>query len=277
MNVNMMVLPALLGGGVLFAAGYWIARRTKSPSFRAVLVAGSFLLAIPALLMVFYYTHLFDHVAVYYEFRSWIGAELSAAGIGLFAGVATGLIRWQRRLAKVIAATVAVCVMSGIIILPHIKPILAPAKFSEMKDQWDGEICRQSTYHTCGPASIATVLHHFGIKATEIELAKECHTYISGTENWYLARAMRRRGLKVSFQFQKPVATIPVPCIAGIMNAGYGHFITILEDRGDSYLVGDPMLPALIVPKDMITKRFEFTGFFMPVSASDVHDASNTF
>ena len=61
------------------------------------------------------------------------------------------------------------------------------------------------------------MLRLYGIDATEREVALECYTYVSGTENWYLARALRKRGLKVVFIFaDPPFQALPIPSIAGI-------------------------------------------------------------
>jgi hypothetical protein len=87
-----------------------------------------------------------------------------------------------------------------------------------------------------------------------------------------LARALRRRGLNVEFAFTgTPVECVPVPSIAGItMGMGEaGHFITILSETEDRYVVGDPLNGRSEHVKNEILDAFSFTGFFMHVTRGD--------
>ncbi|MND07919.1 hypothetical protein D3C83_302190 [compost metagenome] len=46
---------------------------------------------------------------------------------------------------------------------------------------------------------------------------------------------------------------------------GVGHFIAILGETPDAYVIGEPMSGRLVVPKSRIEKTYDFTGFFMIV------------
>ena len=64
----------------------------------------------------------------------------------------------------------------------------------------------------------------------------------------------------------QPVAKLPYPSVAGVkLPGGVGHFIAVLGETDDAYIVGEPMSGKLIVPKARIGTTYNFTGFFMVV------------
>ena len=103
---------------------------------------------------------------------------------------------------------------------------------------------------------------------SERTLAQEAFTTSGGTENWYLARALRRRGFPVEYVIMdRPVTRLPYPSVAGVrLPGGAGHFIAVLEETGDAYVIGEPMRGKLTVPKSRLAGAYDFTGFFMVVS-----------
>jgi hypothetical protein len=113
------------------------------------------------------------------------------------------------------------------------------------------------------------VLHHLGTAVTERELARECFTCGSGTENWYLARALRRRGFAVDYFIVPPrPVELPFPSVAGVQlgaEGGSGHYIAILGKDGASYIVGDPLSGKMKLTWEQLSQRYYFTGFFMVV------------
>ena len=121
-----------------------------------------------------------------------------------------------------------------------------------------------------------TLLRHFGISAEESEIARETLTYAAGTESWFLARALRKRGLQVKFQIYRDglPEQIPYPSIAGVRIGAIGHFITILEDNGTTLIIGEPLRGRYEIEKAEIFRDEDyFTGFFMKVSAlGNEHD-----
>lgn len=255
-----MVIPTL----VLATALAWGAHRLWNLSNlrgRRCILALSLPLAVPGLLMGLYYLRAFEPAAWFYQFRAARCSELAAAGIGLISGIAMAWLgdrksRWGISRSGIIIASL------GCLLLPYAKPIVFPADYASFRDMWDGAVCRQSTPYSCGPAAAGTILQH---GATELELARRCYTSRQGTENWYLAREFRRRGLSVQF------ITGPVPpelltnCIAGVRRHGRGHFIAILQKDGDRYLVGDPMIGQKWYDLPSLKEAYDFTGFFMRI------------
>jgi ABC-type bacteriocin/lantibiotic exporter with double-glycine peptidase domain len=155
--------------------------------------------------------------------------------------------------------------------LPYLKPVLRPLRADSWREEWQGEACLQSTPSTCGPAAAATVVRRLGGHLSEGELAREAFTCRSGTENWYLARALRRHGFESDFLLSDP-SKAPLPAIAGVRlrslrNAG--HFIALLERDGDKYVVADPMEGLSTNTLADLEGPYEFTGFFLPIRAID--------
>lgn len=129
-------------------------------------------------------------------------------------------------------------------------------------------MCIQSTLSSCGPASTATVLRALGVEAGEGELVREAHTYMGGTEAWYLARAVRSRGLVARFVMNGGGfnEAIRLPAIAGVTLNGRGHFIAVLSRNDDVFDVGDPMIGPEKRTRAELERRYGFTGFAIEVS-----------
>lgn len=212
-----------------------------------------------------YYLHWFDHAAWFYEFRSLPCTELTAAGAGLFAGALAELVGGPKLLIRPL--TLALLCLG--IALPHLKPILAPVAVGSFADHWQDGVCLQSTRSSCGAASAATVFKALGVNLTEREIAQECLTYAGGTENWYLARAFRRRGFTVTYRFEQGVPRdLHTPAIAGVRVGGNGHFIPILTQDAELLVTGDPLVGREVTARDQATDHFAFTGFFMEILGS---------
>ncbi|MFA6240954.1 MAG: cysteine peptidase family C39 domain-containing protein [Candidatus Hydrogenedentales bacterium] len=264
MHVNPLILPTLILAFGLFFVAYRIAPRIETATARTAWYVFALLSPVPALLMALFYLHLYDDSVSFYAFRAFPYSELSASGAGVAAGTLAYWVNRVRVAGFFFIPGVLLLMVLGIA-APYAKPMLAPVDPSVYRNTWRDGVCIQSTA-SCGAASVATILKHFGIDATEKEIALECYTYVAGTENWYLARALRRRGLKVTFCIDPPLPEVlPVPCIAGVNMGAAGHFITILEQNGDSYVVGDPLVGRATYSKEDLFREFRFTGFFMAV------------
>jgi hypothetical protein len=201
------------------------------------------------------YLHFFDNAAWFYNLRAVPYVELTGAGAGLLAGIV------QRRMAP--AGRIVVPVGALLLILvPHLKPLLAPLDLAKLRDRCEGEVCLQSTLSTCGPASAATLLRRLGRAATERELAVEARSSASGTEVWYLARALRARGVDAVARVVP--GQIVAPSIAGVVLPGNaGHFIAVLRQTPAEVTVMDPMHGLAVIPRAELARRYRFTGFFL--------------
>jgi len=261
-----MVIPTLLGAVVLFWLGRAAGKRIRSRRASRLSGTAAAVLAAPGLLFVIYYAHLFDGAAWFYRFRSVPMTELTACGLGFGAGLAQA-----RRIGGPAGAFGWPAALLLLILIPFIKPILDPVTFDHERRSPGEGVVLQSTMSTCGPASAATLLNVLGHPASERELAREAFTSRGGTESWYLARALRRRGLDVEFQIRSPDGgDLPSPAIAGVLLPGRaGHFIAILESAADELTFVDPIDGKHTMAKSELRERYRFTGFFMAVRRRD--------
>lgn len=165
-----------------------------------------------------------------------------------------------------LAPVLTISCMLLLLFVPYAKSLIAPLKI-DLQNKWVDGVCIQTTPSTCGPSSAATILHLFGISVTERELARECYTCGTGTENWYLARAMRSRGLVTDYRMTPAQPTmLPTPSISGTQlggKGGAGHFIAILSHIPGGYIIGDPIGGRRVLTLDQIRAKYYITGFFM--------------
>ena len=258
---NPFLIPTVIGSAILFRLGLGLERNMKSRSIRIALVLLALALACPGVLFALYYTHLFDGAAWFYNLRTVRFTELLACGMGLAAGMLHGW--WQPE-----SFGEKVIVPSGLLVfvlVPFIKPILDPLDMNQLKDRFQGEVCLQSTFSTCGPASAVTLLRSFGDDVTEKELATESLTSRGGTEIWYLARALRRRGIGTQVVIEpRGDAAVPNPAIAGVLLPGHaGHFVAVLSNDGTQVTIADPLKGKLVLSKKELSQSYHFTGFYM--------------
>ena len=236
----------------------WLSKRSHAFCWKLFAMASG-----PALLGAaysLYYLHFLPEPAWFYQWRSLPGSEIlglapSVAG----AAVSAVLPRWFRLFAIPVVVFLAY--------LPFAKPVWAPLDTESLKNQWKDGAARQSTRSTCGPASAATVLASLGIPAQESELAIAASSSATGTEAWYLARAIRRQGAVVDFLTDvTSLVEVPLPCIAGVkLPGGTGHFIPVMERQGSRYRIGDPLRPSEWIEARDLLKRYQFTGFYMAI------------
>ena len=264
MKLISVVLANVLGAGILFWAGVVLGKRVGSRAGRWGLVVGSFVVALPGLVFALYYTHLIDNFAWFYSFRIVRFTEFLPAGIGLLAGVAHAWFEPESFGERLVVPVVGLVM----VMVPFVKPLLDPIELDRLKDQCEGEVCMQSTFSTCGPSSAATLLKEFGRTASERELARECLTSRGGTEIWYIARALERRGFHPRVVIPRGNLSPLAPAIAGVVLPGpAGHFIAIMNVTADEVTIGDPMVGKIVIPRADLPRRYKLTGFFLTVEA----------
>lgn len=267
--MNWIVAPTLLLAVLLFWLGEKISQRCPSGWSRRLFWMISFLAGIPGYLFCLFYLHWFDDAVWFYQFRSIPYTELTAAGAGLFAGSISAMFE---RIKIVSRPFLAVLLCIGIVI-PYLKPILNPLPASQFQNTWEDNVCLQSTGSSCGAASAATVFRKFGLEVQEQQIARECFTYFGGTENWYLARAFRRRGFHVQYRIEKGLpADLHTPAIAGVSIGDLGHFIAILDKTNNVYITGDPLVGQQEISAASIATKFDFTGFFMEIKRKPISE-----
>jgi len=210
---------------------------------------------------VLYYAHIFDKAAWLYETRTFPLTEISFSGIGFLGGV---IYRWHEPETWKEHLFIPL-VTAAILLVPFVKPLINPLDLGALRDRCDGVVCLQSSFSTCGPASAATILRGFGQNVTEKDLALESFTSRGGTEAWYLARALRKRGNITKFVFSD--SALPYPAVAGVRLQGdAGHFIAILDEDNATFTVVDPLSGVTSLSAEDLRKKYRFTGFFMTIT-----------
>ena len=258
--MNPLFIPTLVLAAILFFVGLKISKSNESPWFLFLLIIA----ALPAIAFAAYYTKIFGEAKWFYWFRSQPFTELTAAGIA-------GWLQYQRfkhpRWKKVMSAFFIPFLMVLCVSVPYLKQIFLRPDWSKFEDRWSENVCLQSSESSCGPASAATLLRHFGSIATEQEIARESFTSRRGTENWYLLRTLARRGLAMNYAVVPPGAKhMQFPSIAGVklnQAGGAGHFIALLGKTGEAFIVGDPLNGREILSLKELEERYAFTGFYL--------------
>ncbi len=267
--MNFLLIPTLLIAAVLFALGVKVGQRFNKTAFWPLCVAG-FLAAIPGILFAAYYLKILGEPIWLYRFRSVPFTELAASGAGFIAGLLHGKCSPLPRFRRIAGAWFFPGILVIGLVVPYVKQFRRPL-WDQFQDRWSEDVCLQTSDSSCGPACAATLLRKFGQSATEQEIARASFTSRNGTENWYLARTLRVRGLDVKFAFE-PGTNKPWPCpsIAGVRlpeSANSGHFIVLLERVGDKYVVADPITGKSLRTQSDLRGTYDFTGFFMAVGS----------
>lgn len=161
-------------------------------------------------------------------------------------------------------------VLALLLIVPsYIQPIILPYEHNFV-DQWKGGVCMQSNGYTCGPATVATMLKHYGIDTTEEEVSKHVFLSQNGSVAWFLARHLRRHGLKVKIvpTASRPVDP-PVPCIACARledKKGINHVIVLFDKTDTTFVIGDPLGGRFEWTKEKTYDNYYFTGSLLLVT-----------
>jgi len=260
----------ICAGGAL--AAFYLSYRfgmRESKKTRLLLAFAATIIAIPGATFAGYYTHAFPEPSWYYEFRSWRGTECLLIILGIAGGLVASLLP-RPLLILCLFGTAAFA------LAPILKPFVRPIPQASLHDTWDAGICLQSTPSTCGAASVASILNSYGVQVSERDLAQDAHSYVGGTEAWYLARAVRSRGCDARFRFSSGFdPEIPFPAVAGVRLESGGHFIAILSRNGDRFRIGDPLIGREDLSRNELLDRYVFTGFYMCITKGEQEGAAN--
>ena len=254
-------------GFVGYALGTYLARKSTSQHSTSALACILVALVIPAAAYDLYYFKILGEPIWLYQLRSVPGSELLAPLSGLLAGWIQVRLTPRLTLSPLGKRFLMPLILAFGLALPYLKPLLRPLPSSTLREQWKGEACLQSTASTCGPAAVATIVRSLGGHLSEAELAREAFTSGRGTENWYLARALRRHGWQTEFLLGDP-RSVRLPAVAGVrlkILGNSGHFIALLARHGDDFVLADPMEGRLTTTLSEMQAMYDFTGFFMTI------------
>ena len=89
----------------------------------------------------------------------------------------------------------------------------------DVGDTWKDGVCLQTSESTCSAASAATILAHYGIPATEPEMARLCMSRSWGTSMWGVYRGLKLKTSGTPYRVElftpgnKPLRTMEGPLL----------------------------------------------------------------
>jgi hypothetical protein len=265
--VNYLAIPTFLIAAFLFGLGVCQARQKVGGLARICQWLLGGIIAVPGVVFTVYYLKVFGEPMWLYRFRTLQFAELTAGGAGFLAGLLFERVRSDRRIHRFVGPWFLAVLLALGFAAPYLKPVAMPPRWSQFRDRWSEGVCLQTSASSCGPACAATLLRGGGRSVTEEQIARESFTSRTGTEVWYLARTLRRHGAETEFVFQPDnVRPWPVPSIAGVRYPSMGntgHFIVVLAQIGNDYVIGDPMIGKIVESQADLARSYHFTGFFL--------------
>ncbi len=126
----------------------------------------------------------------------------------------------------------------------------------------------QTSSITCGPCAAASILFDYGETVTEKRLAQQAFTSRSGTLNWYLARAIRSYGYRVTFAAPSTLADVQAPAIIGVKLGHVGHFLVFFGKNKNTgkWIIGEPLnIGKTELSDSEFHQRYTFDRFAMTV------------
>jgi predicted double-glycine peptidase len=170
--------------------------------------------------------------------------------------------------------------------MPFLWPALARPRLARLKTQMDsGDVCRQTTPYTCGPAASVTALRRLGIQADESDLALCMYTSPAlGTPSDVLAATLQERyaplGVTCEYRGFDSVDALPrdTPVIAVVkFSFIVDHYVTVLDVQKDRVVVGDPAAGLLTYTREQFERRWRFRGVVLRRQVSGLDYAHATY
>lgn len=110
-------------------------------------------------------------------------------------------------------------------------------------------VCPQTTDYTCGASAAATLLAHYGIEASEREMAERCWTNsLTGTDEFCVARGLRQklagsgRVVRIRPATWEELAARTEPVMVTIkFQFLVDHWVVVFSASDKRVIVGDPL------------------------------------
>ena len=150
--------------------------------------------------------------------RGWLGRAPALAGLVLLCVTAAGAARWVQQ-----------SVQHSLPLRPSGPSLVWPASVFQMQHAASGS----------GPAALASVCRHYGVPATEEEVAALAGTTPRGTSMWGLRIAAQRKGLAAEGRrvTADGLRTVPCPCLLFFQE---DHYAVLTGVRGGRFFLADP-------------------------------------
>lgn len=120
----------------------------------------------------------------------------------------------------------------------------------------------------CGPAALATVARHYGLRVRTTRLEELIGTDLQGAGTTGLRRAAEQLGFTTALGKTKPGALdeIPLPAIAHFNDTPVGHFVVVHKVAAGKVVVADPARGVLTLPRDEFLARWSRTVLLLKPS-----------
>lgn len=178
----------------------------------------------------------------------WLWSNPTGWGAGMLVGAAWRLlpdVKWQKAL--LCAAMAGLGVDRSIGWMYRERAVLG-------RERWEGNVCRQTTKSSCGPAAVASALRALGITTSEKDMAEAGMTRAAGTSNLGIYRALRAGLDGTSYRIRayvgEPEGLTAFPAVVsiesqgvavGLIPVGAKHAVAVLgRDEQGRWIVADP-------------------------------------
>lgn len=162
--------------------------------------------------------------------------------------------------------------IATLVSVPFLGPALIRSELAASPTRIDIDgVCRQSQPFTCGPAAAVTALNHFGVEATEADLALAARTSpLIGTSPWDLYRTLKSdyavEGLEYSFLHMRSIDQLPADAVllAVVRDApATDHCVAVLAVDENTVTVADPMAGLIHMPRKSFTQLWRNCGILL--------------
>lgn len=187
-------------------------------------------------------------------------------------GLTSPLTQLRNMLSRFVTCLVMSFIIAVLITLPFMGPALVQQDLSSTPTRMDIDgVCRQSLSFTCGPAAAVTALKHFGMNATEGQLAVAARTSpVIGTSPWELYRAIKAnyasQGLRCRFSYLDSLDAIPDDSIALVVikNALLtDHCVAVMTYNERTVTIADPVEGLVRIPRVQFTRQWRHCGIIL--------------
>lgn len=240
--------------------------RRKSNWARVAIALAAIILAIPAVLFTSNYLLFLPYADWFVDLHSLEGVEMLSGLIGGLLGImfASSKLRPGKLNSPIL--TICTACAAGILVAPFALQLFRPVDYSSLRNKWKDGVCLQTCGHTCMPASISTVIGLQGGHIAEPDLARAAGTTQTGTEFWYLKRALKKRGYEPHFHPIKSVDDATIPSVIGVDYGSIPHAIVLLAKDRDSVTIGEPLNGPHTYKRSTFRKLYQIDGSCITVS-----------
>ena len=187
-------------------------------------------------------------------------------------GLTAPLTQLRSIISRLITCLVMSVIIAVLITLPFMGPALVQQDLSDTVTRLDIDgVCRQSQSFTCGPAAAVTALKHFGMDATEGQLAVAARTSpVIGTSPWNLYQVLKdnytSQGLRCRFSYLDSLDAIPDDSIALVVVKDAvltDHCVAVMAYDDLTVTIADPMEGLIYVPRLQFAQQWRRCGIIL--------------